>query len=166
MKILFVYFSLEGNCRTLAQLMAKTVGGDVAELRLVEAMPTGTVSKYLVGGKRSLLKEGAELEPLSVDLDDYGLVVIGGPVWFMNITPAVRGFLQATDWQGKKTAAFIMHGGGKGKALSSMESLIRERGGEVVATADFIDLHRGDASATKEKASAWIRATVAAMEQA
>ncbi|MCD8351463.1 MAG: hypothetical protein LUC93_12725 [Planctomycetaceae bacterium] len=164
MKILFTYYSLDGNCRALAQLMAGAVGGDLAELRLTGGMPTGFVTKFLVGGKRSLMKEVPVLEPLGVNLDDYGLVVIGGPVWAWNISPAVRSFVSSTDWRGRKTAAFVMHGGGKGKALATIKTLVDERGGEVIATADFMDLRQGDAEQTREKALTWIRATVAGME--
>ncbi|MCD8139927.1 MAG: NAD(P)H-dependent oxidoreductase [Planctomycetaceae bacterium] len=163
MRTVFIYYSLEGNCRSLVRNMAEAVDGDVAELRLTGAMPTGFFRKYLVGGTRSLLKETPALAPLEVNLDDYDLVVVGGPVWAWNVCPAVRSFLSTTDWRGKKVAAFVMHGGGKGKALSTMKSLVEENGGEVVATGDFIDLRRRNADETRERARSWIRNIIAGL---
>lgn len=158
MKTLFLYYSLEGNCRALAQLMAAETAGTVEELRLADGdAPAGAVTKYLAGGKASLLKEAPPLAPLAANLEDYDLVVVGGPVWAWNMAPAVRSFLSIAQWQGRRVALFVMHRGGKGFALSGMESLVVARDGVVAGRADFKDLRRGDAAATRARAVDWIR---------
>lgn len=120
-------------------------------------MPAGAVTKYLVGGKASLFKDAPPLAPLAAKVEDYDLVVVGGPVWAWNMTPAVRSFLAAVKWHGKRVALFVMHRGGKGFALSGMEDLVTGRGGVVVGKADFKDLRRGDAAATRARAVEWAR---------
>lgn len=156
MKTLFAYYSLEGNCRQLSRAMAEAVGGDLAELKATrDTMPRGAILKYLVGGKRSLLKETVELAPLGVNPDDYGLVVVGGPVWFQTMAPEVRSFLAGNDWTGKKLGLFAMHRGGPGVALSAMAKIVKERGGEVVDQANFVDLRRPHADETKMRAVEW-----------
>lgn len=58
MKTLFVHYSLEGNCRQLAELMATETNAVVEELRLTNGNPPPSFFKrYYQGGKGSLLKE-------------------------------------------------------------------------------------------------------------
>lgn len=158
MKTLFITYSHEGNCRALAAAMAETVNGDTADLRLAGGdAPTGFVKKYLVGGKGALFKETPPLLPLSADPDAYDLVTVGGPVWAFTMAPAVRTFLTGREWHGGRVALFVMHRGGKGSALPAMEKLVAERGGAVAGAADFVDLRRGDAEKTRQRAREWIR---------
>lgn len=161
MKVLFAYYSLEGNCRALSQHMAEAVGGKVEELKLQsDDMPTGIMGKYLAGGKRSLMKEAAVLQPPLHALEEFDLIVVGGPVWAWGMTPAVRGFLGGNDWTGKKMAVFSMHRGGKGCVAKSMADLARERGGEVIGLNTFVDLRHGNAEKTKADAAAWAETLV------
>ncbi len=156
MKSLFVYYSLEGNCRALAKLMAAATGGDAAELLPArDDMPRGAVMKYVRGGGDALFKKKIELAPLPVDLRDYPLIFAGGPVWAWNMTPAVRAFLSGNDWNGTGLALFAMCRGGAGGTLAAMAALARERGGEVAGAEKFTDLRWGDAAATRKRAADW-----------
>ncbi|MCC8181325.1 MAG: hypothetical protein LIP23_10530 [Planctomycetes bacterium] len=153
---LFAFYSHEGNCRQLAELMAGKTGGDVDELRpIANPVPATGVMKYVAGGRAALFNGTVELAPLAHDMATYQLVVVGGPVWFGRIAPAVRSFMINADWSGKKAAVFSMYRGGKGKALRIMEKLITDKGGTVVASASFIDLRRGNPEQTRAEAVAW-----------
>ena len=161
MKTLFVHYSLEGNCRALSEAMAGAAGGTLAELVPVkDDMPRKGFMKYFIGGKRALLKDTEELKPLGVDVAGCDLIIVGGPVWFGRMTPPVRSFLEAVDWQGKKAAVFAMHRGGKGKAVATMAEIIKRKGGVVTASAHFADLRRGKAETTLEEAVAWAETVV------
>lgn len=162
MKILFAYYSFEGNCRELASLMADAVGGEVEEVKPAkETVPSKGVMKYYAGGKGSLFREKPALKPLALDPRDYDLVFVGTPVWFWNMTPAARSFVESADWSGKKIALFSMHRGGEGMALSGMRKLITARGGTVVAAQSFTDLRWRKPDATRKAAVEWARAAVA-----
>lgn len=162
MKTLFVYYSFEGNCRELAALMAGATGGDVEELKpAVETVPAKGVMKYYAGGKASLFRKKPELKPLRADPRQYDLVYVGTPVWFWNMTPAVRSFIAATDWSGKKAALFSMHRGAAGTALSGMRKLVAAGGGEIVSETPFVDLRWRNADATRKAAVEWALAALA-----
>ena len=159
MKTLFVLYSLEGNCRALSEAMAGSMGGALVDLIPVnDDIPRKGFMKYFLGGKRALFKEKQELKPLTVDVNGYDLIVVGGPVWFGRMTPPVRSFLESVDWQGKQAAVYAMHRGGKGKAARTMAEIIEARGGTVLACTNFLDLRRGKAEATLETAIAWAQA--------
>lgn len=159
MKTLAVYYSFEGSCRELARIMAGEIGADIEELRPAkEGMPRKGMMKYVTGGKASFLKQTPRLLPLSVNPRDYGLILVGTPVWFWNMAPPVRTFLTQTDWKGLKVALFASHGGADGFTLGAMRSLVEKRGGAVLETSSYRDLRRGKPHLTKTTAAAWARA--------
>lgn len=155
MKILYAYYSFEGNCRALVQAMADGTAGDIAEIRPVAETPRGTVMKYVQGGRASLMQESPAIEPLNVDMSLYDLIIVGGPVWAFNMAPPVRTFLRGTDWSDRHAALFVMHRGGAGNALRNMRRLIEEGGGEIAGSAEFLDLRRRNAAETRAAAVAW-----------
>lgn len=158
MKTLIVYYSLENNCRQLADLMAPEIGATLQELRLVKGNPPQNFfGRYYQGGKGSFFKETPELQPPTANAADFDLVIVGTPVWAWNMTPAVRSFLTSTDFTGKKAAVFAMYRGTAGVTLSAMKKLIEQRGGTVTAQAGFRDLRIGDAENTKKRALEWAR---------
>lgn len=159
MKVLFAFFSLEGSCRELSRYMAEAVGGETAELvPATGAPPRGTVMKYLAGGLSSIKQDTIELRPLAVEPREYDLVIVGGPVWAWRMTPAVRSFLSGRDWAGMKTAVFSMYRGAAGSVCDAMAKIIEEKGGEVLGTGRFVDLHlrRSDVNKTRRDAVAWV----------
>lgn len=160
MKPLIVYYSFEGNCRTLARAMSEATGGDVLEIRPRVETPKGLVMKYVKGGRASLRQEAPDIEPFAVDVGAYDLVVAGGPVWAFNMAPPVRTFLKQMDWNNRRAALFVMHRGGAGNALRNMRRMVEDGGGEVVDAAEFFDLRRRDADKTKAAAEAWATAAV------
>lgn len=161
MGTVFAYYSLEGNCRALAEAMSGAVGGTLVEIKPVDyAISQTGVMKYFKGGKGALFKETPELERLDVDWDKAKLIVVGGPVWFGRIAPPVRSFLGQTAWAGRKAAVFAMHRGGKGSAARDMADLIAKAGGEVFSTVNFHDLRNDKAEATLDEAVAWAETMV------
>lgn len=158
MKTLVCFYSLEGNCRELARVMAEAAGADVMEIIPREPpIPDHGFLRYFKGGKESIMKELPPLLPPDKNPRDYDLVIVGGPVWAWNIAPPARSFLAGTDWSGKKVALFCMHRGGKGFALGNMRELVEKGGGAVVGAADFRDLRRGNADGTRRNAAEWTK---------
>ena len=155
---LIAYYSFEGNCRALAKTMAEATNAKLAELLPVrETVPRHGIAKYLAGGKAAFLKRTTPLQPLGFSLRHFDLIIVGGPVWAWDITPAVRAFLTQTNWHNKRVALFAMHRGGKGRALATMRELVEKRGGVIAGAADFLDLRRGSAEATRQQATAWVK---------
>lgn len=165
-KKLVVFYSFEGNCRELGGIMAEAVGADAVRIEPVREISRGAVMKYLKGGRGAVMKERAELLPLSVDVREYGLVIVGTPVWAWNLPPATRSFLEGQDWHGIKTALYAMHRGGPGGVLKAMRGIIEASGGGVVGTADFRDLRLRDSAKTKAMAADWAAEMLRLAEQA
>lgn len=113
MKIAVVYYSLEGNTKSVAETIAERLGAELIELKCVKSYPTGKVSKFLWGGKSVTFGEMPELMAYDFKADDYDAVIIGSPVWASKYAPPLKTFLTENDLTGKKLGFFVCCAGGK-----------------------------------------------------
>jgi len=153
MKKLIVYYSLEGNTRCIARLIAETVGADLLELKPKDDIsPTG-FSRFLKGGGQVMKKAQPELLPFDKRPEDYDCLIIGTPVWAWSYAPALATFFSSTALKDKKIALFCCSGGGPGKTLEKMKGKLA--GNEFIGEIEFIDPARRNKEQNAEKAKAW-----------
>ena len=165
MRILTVFYSLEGNCRALADIIQEAVGGDAEGLCPEKEIPRQGFRRILIGGWMAWLGRSCPNRPLKSNIADYDLIFAGTPVWAWRMSPPVFRFLTETDWTGHYVALYAMHGGSPGWTLRAMRKQVEARGGRVVSAADFRDLRRGDPYPTRQKAAVWAREVVGNMDK-
>lgn len=127
MKALVVFYSLEGNIKQTAQLIAEFAGADLLQLHPVKEYPNKGVKKFLWGGKSALMGNKPKLQPYIFDADKYDTIIIGTPVWASTFTPPIRTFIEdnRAALDGKKLAAVISYmGGGAEKTLSKLRNFL------------------------------------------
>ena len=112
MKILVVYYSLEGNTDYIAQMIARKCGAVLERLR-PENEPPKNALRYIIGGREAIRNEKARLNTTVYDPEAYDMIVVGSPVWAGRMTPAVREYLVSHPFEGKKTAIFACSASGK-----------------------------------------------------
>ncbi len=117
-KMLIVYYSHTGTTKSIADKLREKTGADIVEIETVRTYPAG-YSALTEEAKREL--DAGELPALTdkaPDMAPYGLVLVGGPVWWYTLSTPVMSFLKQADFAGRKAAAFCTHEGGPGKTLS------------------------------------------------
>jgi len=122
-KVLVVYYSRTGHTRLVAERLAKKFGADVEQLidqhKRTGVFGASSAGKDAIAGKTTLI------DPLKHNPGDYDMILIGGPSWFGNVTPAVRTFIMQNDFSGKKIGLFgICHLTGVEHALEEAADLI------------------------------------------
>ncbi len=121
---LIIYYSYEGNCRLISELLSPIFPADVVELKpKAEKRLTG-LKKYFWLGKQAKMKETPELEPITIDFSHYETIIIGTPVWAWTMAPAIRTFLSSKPFVGKRIAFYCTHGGNPGKTIEHMEKML------------------------------------------
>lgn len=125
MKVLVIFYSLEGHTKLLANAIARVTDADILEVKPVTDIPTKGFMKYFKGGGQVMKKVEPEILPLSVDPNDYDLLYIGTPVWAGGYAPALRTLFSSVKLKDKKIALFTIHRGGPGTALKQMRASLQ-----------------------------------------
>lgn len=126
LKILVVYYSLEGNTKFIAQSIAKEAGADLLELEPQKSLnPKGWI-KFFLGGKQVVRKEKPTLKPLSKNPNDYQLIFFGSPVWAGSFAPAFNTFFAHYPLERKEVAFFCSYKGSEGKTLENFRKALAD----------------------------------------
>jgi flavodoxin len=124
MKTAVIYYSFEGHSAAVAEEIAQELKADIFELELVDNKKRTGFAKYAWGGFQALTGKKPPLKPYTIDVEKYGLIIIGGPVWAGSPAPALRTFLSGTKISGKKIGLFCCYGGGLGKYFGKLKKLL------------------------------------------
>ena len=155
MKTIVVYYSLDGNSHLIAERIKTTLVADTLRLEPVESMPKQGFMKMFQGGKQALLGDMPALKPYRLDVDQYELLILGGPVWAGSPAPALITFLQQTKFRGKKVALFCCHGGGKGRTFSKLRDALS--GNTILGEIDFPNASKQAPQELNTKLDAWLK---------
>ena len=129
-KVLVVYYSRTGHTRLVAEKLVKKFGADLEQL-IDQHKRTGLFSVFSAG-KDAISSKTTVIDSLKHNPRDYDIILIGGPSWFGNVTPAVRTFITQNDLSGKKIGLFgICHLTGIEHALQEAADLVSKgKGGQ------------------------------------
>ncbi|MDD5112173.1 MAG: flavodoxin [Candidatus Altiarchaeota archaeon] len=117
MKTLIVYYSLTGNNRKIAELLAKELSADIEEVKTVETLDLKnglSMAKLALGawlGKTPVIREASH-KP-----SEYELLILGAPVWAGKLSSPMKAYmLENSATFPEKTALYVCCGGPKGDA--------------------------------------------------
>jgi len=123
-KVLIVFLSRTNNTKTLAEIIHKTVGGDLVALELVKPYP-----EHYQTTVDQVADENASgyLPPLKTTIDNiekYDVVFVGFPTWGMQLPPPMKSFLHQYDLSGKTVVPFNTNAGyGIGSSFETVKQL-------------------------------------------
>jgi flavodoxin len=107
-KALVVYYSLTGNTARVARDIAKRTRADLESIR---DRDHGAGFFGLVQNAIDALRNATtRIASLAHDPAEYGLIVIGTPVWAGRMTPAIRAYLERTRGRFGRVAFFTTSG--------------------------------------------------------
>ena len=155
MKTAVIYYSYEGNCALIAEILKTALSADVYEIKTLDEKKRTGFFLYLWGGSQAIFGKKPAIHPVPADLNAYDLIILGCPVWAGSPAPAIASFLDGGKISGKKLALFCCHGGGMGKALEKLKALLP--GNTIISEADFKYPARGDKAALKLKIEEWVK---------
>lgn len=112
MNVAVVYFSLEGNTKFVAEMIASELDATMLPLIPVKEYPKGKFSKLFWCGKSATFKERPKLKTYHFNPDDYDLIILGTPIWAGTFAPPLRTFFRNNRLSGKRVALFASCSGG------------------------------------------------------
>ncbi len=142
MKTLVVYHSRSGYTRRVAESLARRLDADLDEI--VTVVPRRSPRGYLRCALESMLHLRTGIRPAERDPAAYGRVVIGGPVWFWDLSSPVRTYLMKQRHRLPQVAFFCTMGGsGAERVFAAMEEITARHPVATLALTDSdIDRHR------------------------
>ena len=130
MKKLVAYFSASGTTEKVAEIIKKTVNASIFEIVPEEPYkdsdlkwinPLARCNKEKIGKKEVAIARHIN------NMQDYGFVFIGFPIWYYNAPNIIHTFVKSYDFFGKKIALFATSGGSDiEKASEKLKSLLGE----------------------------------------
>lgn len=111
MKDLVVYYSLEGNTKQAAEMIAQKLDTDILQIETDNKIPKSNL-KFFIGGMQALFRVCVKIKSLETDPEKYDRIILGTPVWASRPAPAINTFLKKYNVKDKVTALFTCSGGG------------------------------------------------------
>jgi multimeric flavodoxin WrbA len=140
MKICIIYHSETGNTRHVAQHIASAFDSQLIEV--TDTQSYNRLTRFLVLCKMANREDKTVIEPASVDISGFDLVVFGSPVWAFKPTPVIHAVIDGVKGcMGKPAVAFSTHGGRPGKRDEIFKKWIEGRGMVPVA---ITNIHQND----------------------
>jgi flavodoxin len=126
-KICIIYHSESGNTRHVAQHLATACDAHLVEIS--DQTPYLKLTRFRVWCKKARWEEKADIEPASIDVSDYEILIFGSPVWAFKPTPAIHTAIDSVKGcDGKKAVAFSTYGGSPGQTDKIFRRWINSRG--------------------------------------
>jgi flavodoxin len=157
-KILVVYYSLTGNTKLIADVIAEAINADILELKPVKELNAGSSMKYFWGGYQATMKKKPKLKDFDFNPLDYDLIIIGTPVWAWTITPPIRSFLSMINLSGKNVGLWTCSDGDGVKAMSRFKDVLRDS--NIIGEIRFKKPKVYESEKSKEKAMTWAKRIV------
>lgn len=125
-KPLIVYLSRTQNTASLAELIQKHTGGDMAKIEVETPYPADYQTLVAQVRRENEQNYLPPLKPLAKDIAGYQSVYLGFPTWSMTLPPPVKAWLTHTDLSGKTVYPFNTYGQyGMGSSIDELKRLCR-----------------------------------------
>jgi flavodoxin len=133
MKSIIIYYSRSRKTAVAAKALANEISADIAE---IEDLKTRSGILNYMGASVDAFREiKTNIKPDKINLDEYGLIYIGTPVWAGKPAPAIVTAIDKYNFQGKDVILFATMGSSGGKnTIKRMEEKIEARGGRIITS--------------------------------
>lgn len=126
---LVAYFSASGVTKTAAEILAKTAGAELYEIRPAIPYTEADLDWENENSRSSLEMRDKNFRPELADTNAniaaYDTVFLGFPIWWYTAPTIINSFLEAYDFSNKRIILFATSGGsGFGKTVKDLKGSI------------------------------------------
>jgi flavodoxin len=150
-----IFYSLKGNTRHLAELIAEETASDMIEVTPAPTEEGRGPLKHVWGSTQLRMPEEPSINAVEADLDIYDILFVGTPVWAGGVAPPLRTFLNEREFFRRNFAFFASYSGRTGRVFQDLRR--RLAGNEVLGEIGVREPleHRG--SKLEERIRKWAR---------
>lgn len=135
-----VYYSLSNNTKTAAEYLAKSLDAEL--IRIEENTDRSGFFGFMKSGFQAATRRASQVvgKPWE-NAAPYNVLYLLTPIWASNGTPAMNGFLDRAEFQGKQVTIVTFQADpetkGSEKTHDHIRGIIESKGGVVEATYAF-----------------------------
>lgn len=125
-KTAVVFYSYTNNTKKIAEMIKDRIGAEIIQIDTV--MPYRGSYEEVVDMAKKEVKAGFKPPIQSVNnlLDEVDTFILGTPVWWYTMAPAVLTFLTETNLKGKRVIPFATNAGWFGHTFQDIKKLCPE----------------------------------------
>ena len=148
-----IKFLAKGNTEIVAEMIQKSVGGDLFEVETVNDYSEDymTCTEEAKAELRSNARP--ELKKVLEDISQYDNIVVAGPCWWGTYPMAIFTQLDRLDFTGKKVFPVMTH---EGSGLSGSTAALRKHC-KGAAVGNGLAVHGADAAKSEKTVAAWAK---------
>lgn len=136
MKKLALYYSQDANTKRIAQEKAKELKADLL-VEIKEVRPRSKFNVMTSGVLEAMQGKKSEIEPLGIDFNSYGTIIIFMPLWGGNPAPAMNTVIELIP-EGKEIELYMTSPKGESmKSADNTSNEIQKRGSFVTKYVDL-----------------------------
>lgn len=144
---------LIGNTQVIADMVHKSVGGDVFQIVTVEPYPSDYEATVQQAKEQRDSRVKPALNTKVENMDSYDVVYLGYPIWGMTIPAPIESFLSEYDFSGKTIVPFATHGGyGLGSSITAIKNL-----SPTATVLEAFAIEGKEVETAQEAVSAWVK---------
>ena len=125
-KTAVVFYSYTNNTKKIAEMIKDRIGAEIIQIDTV--MPYRGSYEEVVDMAKKEVKAGFKPPIQSVNnlLDEVDTIILGTPVWWYTMAPAVLTFFTETNLKGKRVIPFATNAGWLGHTFQDIKKLCPE----------------------------------------
>ena len=129
MRSIVIFYSRSGKTYTVANEIKHALNSHFREI--IDYTSNRSTFEYLF----PTIFDSASIEPRKIDIDYYDTIIIGTPVWFGSLTPAIKKFIDNMDFKNKNIILFnTMKSKGGHLAMSRLVKHVKNHNGNIITT--------------------------------
>ena len=99
-RAIIIYYTRTGNAKTVAETIRDEFDCDLQEIK--DLKDRSGIAGFIGGMIDVKINSTTDIEPKTVDLNNYDLIIICSPTWGMKLTPAITIFMETADFKNIK----------------------------------------------------------------
>lgn len=124
MKTLIIYYSYTGRTKAFAQKKAQELEADVYEV--TEKKNRSKFNAYLFGSFAAMKQKGSDINPISIDMENFDKIVIATPIWAGFPVPAINSVISLLP-SGKDIEIYSVSASGKSSGEEKVTTLVLKK---------------------------------------
>lgn len=120
-KIAVVFYTYTNNTKKIAEMIKDRIGAEIIQIDTI--MPYSGTYEEVVALAKKEVNAGFKppIQSMDILLEEYDTIILGTPVWWYTMAPAVLTFLTEADLRGKQIIPFATNAGWPGHTFQDIK---------------------------------------------